>query len=974
MKAIKRPRRTRTTRELHVLQGVKYQKTESQIRETNGNFCFTNTNPYTRDLILKYLEPKDVIAGCIRVSKEWRSLILKSNIWDFYSRKYGVLARVAFNGRRILCDRRSKGKIYRGQYFGAFTDESVTPVAIRKVNLATINAGYNDGVPSSIMRECAYLQKLSHPGIVKYYGSQIIGEYVFVVMEYFSHNLYDFLLSQHNGKFSQGASHGEGSQLVLQIFKDILKAVEYIHSCGIIHRNLKPENIFIKCSYEYDCTGALELRFKSVKIGDMASSRYTNHKSGAYTPEQVKQRESSTRENRRLFYKAPELFLRVECYDAHVDMWSLGVVFYELACRKHLFCGMNEIEIFWDICKARGIPSFDHGPLAVASFNKWANVIIAWDPIPIHDVMAATYYSGSISVEVLKKYEKLGQKSALFDLCLFYDNMGKGPMEMLYKLLEMNYNTRCTASEALELYKRWDVHYIQKRSLAYKRYLSSYSCNASINSFINHYIAQVKTTKTQLDIDAVRGNVVPPSQAQEKFQNGLWMNPRPRETNGMSRSVQIINKMNAKLCELEDYWPNIVNWFYLIRDKFEMNNETVHLAVSYMYKAIQASTRSQYDINDWNLLSSACLKLADRFNELSQEYYRSSNSDEYAIVGNAFLLAVADNLVKSNGFHEDQLHLRILTGEMIISWENQILNLLHFDLLSDTLASKVNAYGQILCCSNAACVNYCHMLANMSMHDYRCCMFPADLRAQVIWLISIYKHICCESSNGVLFDMWNLVNSSRIQRVQLLDVDDEEYFSSSGTTRADTCSVGHSGAFEALKYHSEGHSIGMDHDTRGDNVMEKKSPLGSSFACQERVTRLDSCETFHNDTIGKHQDILKCLLKPLGPYCMGNSVSEVLKCTAHLEQLALVGIENLLKNKILWEFQRHQVTSYKSRMPAKLVIPLINERLHEQLQSIAKWSYCDQFQKGNLKADSMLESKAKGNQVIPNDRDWTRYI
>merc|ERR1719188_2707136 len=93
-------------------------------------------------------------------------------------------------------------------------------------------------------------------------------------------------------------------------FRQLLVGLAYVHHHGVIHRNLKPDNIFI------DQQGI-------VKIGDFATSRMLDLPLQPYTPEDPKERDRSGREVRRLWYRAPELILRDEVYGPKMDIWSV---------------------------------------------------------------------------------------------------------------------------------------------------------------------------------------------------------------------------------------------------------------------------------------------------------------------------------------------------------------------------------------------------------------------------------------------------------------------------------------------------------------------------------------------------------------------------------------------------------------------------------------------------------------------------
>jgi cyclin-dependent kinase 3 len=77
----------------------------------------------------------------------------------------------------------------------------------------------------------------------------------------------------------------------------MLQAIAFCHRQGVMHRNLKPDNIMFSSS-------------DVLKIADFALSRIAVIPHSSYTPEDPKDRERSGREARRLWYRAPELLFR----------------------------------------------------------------------------------------------------------------------------------------------------------------------------------------------------------------------------------------------------------------------------------------------------------------------------------------------------------------------------------------------------------------------------------------------------------------------------------------------------------------------------------------------------------------------------------------------------------------------------------------------------------------------------------------
>ena len=105
--------------------------------------------------------------------------------------------------------------------------------------------------------------------------------------------------------------HHYSEKEILKIGRDVCTALVLCHNKGIIHRDIKPENIFINADGNYKLGDFGISRILSAAPSAMASS-------GVGTPE----------------YAAPEQFMRR--YDKRVDIYSLGLVLYELSNRNRL--------------------------------------------------------------------------------------------------------------------------------------------------------------------------------------------------------------------------------------------------------------------------------------------------------------------------------------------------------------------------------------------------------------------------------------------------------------------------------------------------------------------------------------------------------------------------------------------------------------------------------------------------------------
>eukprot|EP01127_Copromyxa_protea_P016932 TRINITY_DN5123_c0_g1_i1.p1 TRINITY_DN5123_c0_g1~~TRINITY_DN5123_c0_g1_i1.p1 ORF type:complete len:437 (-),score=58.96 TRINITY_DN5123_c0_g1_i1:207-1484(-) len=163
----------------------------------------------------------------------------------------------------------------------------------------------------SLATEIKVLKKLSHPSIIKLYDVFVDQTSLQLVLELAEgRELTDEILERE--KFTE--------QDARDVMKKILEGVEYMHFHGVVHRDLKPDNI-IFCTQK-DGTSLLKI----IDFGFAANCvDYKPWDTIAGT----------------LGFKAPELF-KEEPYTYATDMWSLGVITYILLCGFPPFVSCEE--------------------------------------------------------------------------------------------------------------------------------------------------------------------------------------------------------------------------------------------------------------------------------------------------------------------------------------------------------------------------------------------------------------------------------------------------------------------------------------------------------------------------------------------------------------------------------------------------------------------------------------------------------
>ncbi|KAL4503402.1 hypothetical protein ABPG72_001008 [Tetrahymena utriculariae] len=212
----------------------------------------------------------------------------ESNINDFDGQK--VLGRGAF-GKVIRVLHRKSQLIY----------------AIKEINKKNLKL---NNMVEQVTNEVKIMYSLNHPYILKLYNHFEDESNIYLVLEYAQGGqLYVQLWKQPNHQF-------EEKKVAKYIFQ-LCKALEVCHSKGIIHRDIKPENILL------DKDG-------NVKLADFGWSNF-------------KQRESDIRTTfcGTLDYLAPEMLQTNHQHDFGVDIWSVGVLAYELLSGASPFAPKN---------------------------------------------------------------------------------------------------------------------------------------------------------------------------------------------------------------------------------------------------------------------------------------------------------------------------------------------------------------------------------------------------------------------------------------------------------------------------------------------------------------------------------------------------------------------------------------------------------------------------------------------------------
>lgn len=239
------------------------------------------------------------------------------------------------------------GRIGQGSYgvvYKVRRKDTRDVLALKRVKLNNNASGFEEGIPSSSLREIAALKNLKHPNILDLHDIVHTGNSLYLVFEYLDSDLKKVL-----EQTQQGLSEKVAKNYLFQL----LRAISYCHSRRILHRDLKLQNLLVN-------------KDGTIKLADFGLARTMAVPVRIYTKEVVT-----------LWYRAPEILLGSKYYGPAVDIWSLGCIFYEMLTKRVLFPGDSEIDQLFKIFRILGTPTSSQWnevtdlPYYKASFPCW---------------------------------------------------------------------------------------------------------------------------------------------------------------------------------------------------------------------------------------------------------------------------------------------------------------------------------------------------------------------------------------------------------------------------------------------------------------------------------------------------------------------------------------------------------------------------------------------------------------------------
>lgn len=153
---------------------------------------------------------------------------------------------------------------------------------------------------------------LSHPNIVKVYDVSLGSKIQYIVMEYISGiTLKEYMSQQKEIKWNEA----------VHFIQQILKALRHAHEKGVIHRDIKPQNIML-------------LQDGTIKVTDFGIARFFKHETQTMTDRAIGS----------VHYISPEQ-AKGEITDEKADIYSVGVILYEMITGSLPFEADNAVSV-----------------------------------------------------------------------------------------------------------------------------------------------------------------------------------------------------------------------------------------------------------------------------------------------------------------------------------------------------------------------------------------------------------------------------------------------------------------------------------------------------------------------------------------------------------------------------------------------------------------------------------------------------
>ncbi|KAH1218406.1 Serine/threonine-protein kinase svkA [Glycine max] len=220
-----------------------------------------------------------------------------------------------------------------GDVYKAFDRELNKLVAIKVIDLEESEDEIDD-----IQKEISVLSQCRCPYITEYYGSYLNQTKLWIIMEYMAGGSVADLIQS-------GPPLDEMS--IACILRDLLHAVDYLHSEGKIHRDIKAANILLSENGDVKMRTCIHVECHQVAdfgVSAQLTRTISRRKTFVGTP----------------FWMAPEVIQNTDGYNEKADIWSLGITAIEMAKGEPPLADLHPMRVLFIIPRENPPQLDDH--------------------------------------------------------------------------------------------------------------------------------------------------------------------------------------------------------------------------------------------------------------------------------------------------------------------------------------------------------------------------------------------------------------------------------------------------------------------------------------------------------------------------------------------------------------------------------------------------------------------------------------